>query len=124
MFFLLIPGDYLGVCHQGIQQMVVGLLTHESRTRDEPPAERRPPAPPAWRNLLCSSRLERDAQKSPAVATGRYMLGANCFPLLSIFFRPNFLAKSPTPIGANNSAGVWSFHSYESPAPVARLWHE
>jgi hypothetical protein len=67
---------------------------------------------------------KRDAQKSPGVATGRYMRGANCFPLVSIFFRPNFLAKSPTPIGANNPEGVWSFHSYESPALLARLWDE
>lgn len=51
-------------------------------------------------------------------------LGPNCFPLLSIFFRPNFFAKCPASIGANNSEGVWLFHSYESPTLLARLWRE
>jgi len=46
-----------GAC-QGIQQTVVCLWANESRTREEPPPERRPAATPAWRVLLRSSVLQ------------------------------------------------------------------
>ena len=46
-----------GAC-QGIQQTVVCLWSNESRTREEPPPERRPAATPAWRVLLRSSVLQ------------------------------------------------------------------
>jgi hypothetical protein len=54
------------VCQQGIQQTVVGLWTHESRTRDEPPPERRPPATPAWRDL-CAHRSSNETVLSGVV---------------------------------------------------------